>query len=395
LLTIKTPPIDLMYIEGNGGIVDALSTWHAKEDVMSETSLTFSSQVFDFCKANNFTTLAVSAYKSSAQIHLDNFYAFSEPKLQLSGSLGYYLSQFLYAIKIMYWALKFKPTYLHITSGATFWFLLAPLKLLGIKIFPQLHNTLWAKGFMPKSYIKVLFLTLDAWFFKHIASGVICCSPEVKRQVEAITANKSCPIYVFKPQFNPSKFVISQKTTYNQSDDFNVVFAGRIERDKGVFDLLAMAKTLQHENVKFHICGDGSSLNALRELCETQNLSQSFKIYGRLKQDKLIEIYSKSHVVIVPTTKDFAEGLAMVAVEAILLDKPVIASSVVPALELIKSASIEVESESIEGYINAIRSLKNDQHFYQQLCSSCNALKMQFIDKKSGLSNVMQQTLIG
>ena len=53
-------------------------------------------------------------------------------------------------------------------------------------------------------------------------------------------------------------------------------------------------------------------------------------------------MYDDAHVVIVPTTSDFIEGFNKVVAEAVLAGKPVITSSVCPALEYVRDAVIEV-----------------------------------------------------
>ena len=47
--------IDLIYIERIGDVVEALTCWYNQEDVITETSRTFSGQVFDFCKKISLT----------------------------------------------------------------------------------------------------------------------------------------------------------------------------------------------------------------------------------------------------------------------------------------------------------------------------------------------------
>lgn len=198
----KSKPIDLIYVEGPGNIVESLKRWHIKENFSVHTSLNFSGQLFDFCKNNNLKTLAVSSgTEAKGRVEFESFSAFSKPKIMINGSLGYHFSQTLYGLYLIGLCLRYRPKYLHITSGVTHWFVLAPIKLIGVKIFPQFHNTFWAKGFLPSGKIKLLLLKLDAWFLKYIAAGATCCSLEIKRQIEEITKHKNCPTYVFKPQF--------------------------------------------------------------------------------------------------------------------------------------------------------------------------------------------------
>ena len=385
--------VDLIYIEGPGDIVEALTRWYKREDMISETSLTFSGQVFDFCKENNLKTLAISAFTEKKCVNFENFSAYSQPKLMLNGAIGYHLSQVLHGLRIVATVIRYRPKYLHITNGTTHWFMLAPLKLFGIKIFPQLHNTFWAKGYPPTGKIQRILLKLDAWFLKNIASAAICCSPEIVSQIQKITNNQSCPTYVFRAQFYAHSFDHAAPKQPHEQQPFVVVFAGRVERYKGVFDILEMAEKLRDENVVFHICGGGSALKELKNKAELCNLTQYVFIHGRLNRPELHEKYLLGHVVIVPTRSDFAEGFAMVAAEAILLNRPIITSKIVPALDILSTASLEAESNNVDSYVNAIRQLASDKILYERLSAACRPLHAQFMDRKQGLTRLLQNTL--
>lgn len=382
-----------MYVEGAGDIVEALTRWHKQEDVLTETSKTFSGQVFDFCKKNKLNTLAISAFHQHKRVEVEGFSAYSKPKLTLRGGLGYHLSQMLYGSKIVATAIRHRPTYLHMTNGVTHWFMLAPLKLLGIQVFPQFHNTFWAKGYLPIGKIQRLLLKLDAWFLTHIATGAICCSPEIQLQIAEMTNGKSCPTYLFKAQFYKSNFEAPLPPPPHASQPFTVVFAGRIERNKGVFDILKMANILKNEAVTFHICGGGSDLVALEAACKQLALV-NVKIHGRLLRPALLDIYSQGHAVLVPTRSDFCEGLPMVAIEAVLLGRPVITSSLSNALDVLGPAIVEALPENVESYVHAIRQLITDKALFEQRHLACLVLRTQFLDEKESLTNVLELSLI-
>lgn len=391
-LFYSSKPTDLMYVEGPGNIVEALSRWHNQEDLLSETSLTFSGQVFDFCKENNFKTVAISAFPKSNAVEYKNFSAFSKPKLMLKGSLGYYLSQVLYGLYLIGLAIKYKPKYFHVTNGSTFFFMLAPLKLLGIEVFPQFHNTLWVKGYPPTSKVTRFFLALDAWFLKRVSTAAFCCSPEIKNQIQEITQSKNCPTHVFKAQFYRKNFENSPPLPESKSP-FVITFAGRIERNKGVFDILEMAQKLKDENIVFNICGGGSDLEHLRSKCKNLGLEKSVLIHGKLDRTRLLKMYTDAHTVVIPTRSTFPEGFAMVAAEAVLLERPIITSAVVPALELLKEAAIEVATEDVNSYVSAIKLLISDESVYKEKQAACSKLKKQFLDGKEGLSKVLEKSL--
>lgn len=387
--------VDLIYIEGEGNIVESLKKWDSNESVISETSKTFSGQVFDFCKKNKLNTLAISYYKERISYQTKGFAAFSKPRYRLKGSLGYMVSQFLTGLRVLMLGLRYQPKYLHINNGITFFFMLAPLQLFNIHIIPHFHNTFWAKGFPPTSKAKKLFIKADAWFLKHIASSVVCCSPEIKEQIIEITRGRQCPTYIFKAQFYRKDFDNPLPPPAHNSKPFIVVFAGRIERDKGVFDILKIAEKLDHHQIIFHICGSGSALDDLKQaLTEMPHLKDTVTIHGRLNRPALLDIYTKGHAVIVPTTSDFCEGLPMVAIESVLLGRPVITSKLSNALDVLGAAIVEAEPENINSYARAITLLSSNASLYKQKQASCHALREQFLNGKSGLDSLLNRTLI-
>jgi glycosyltransferase involved in cell wall biosynthesis len=97
-----------------------------------------------------------------------------------------------------------------------------------------------------------------------------------------------------------------------------------------------------------------------------------------------------SHVTIVPTRSNFAEGFAMTAAEAILSGRPVITSSVVPALEILRPACVEARTDDVDSYVEQILKLINDPHWYQTLCQACPSLQRQFYDGTQGKQAVLK-----
>ena len=172
------------------------------------------------------------------------------------------------------------------------------------------------------------------------------------------------------------------------------MFAGRIERNKGVFDLLSMAENLQLQDVIFHICGGGPAEEALKAECDKRNLNNRVIIHGKLKRPDLLAVYNQGHAVIVPTRSDFCEGLPMVAIEAILLGRPVITSRLSNALDVLTDAIVEAQPNDMQSYVQVIEKLMSDNHFYMQKCQACNKYREPFLDGSQGLTRVLAQTLL-
>ena len=99
------------------------------------------------------------------------------------------------------------------------------------------------------------------------------------------------------------------------------MFIGRVNRSKGVFDILEIAQTVEAREpgqVCWEICGSGPDLEELKRRCGEMGLESIVNIRGWTSLSDLIEVYVRSHAAIVPTRSSFIAGLEMTAAEAIL-----------------------------------------------------------------------------
>lgn len=386
--------VDLLYIEGPGDIVESLKSWHSGDDLVSETSMTFSGQIFEFCRKNGLSAVAISTYGEEKYVQCGDIEAVSAPKPAFKGSIGYFLSQIIGGLRIVGYVLRYRPKYLHLTSGCASWFTLTALKLTSTKVFPHFHNTLWPAGFEPsQSFAKAIRSKLDSFFLRRIATAAFCCSSEIKRQISKLTDGLSCPVHVFTPQFNRIFFECKPPIFPPDGSPFVLTFAGRIEENKGVFDLLTIADHLRQRPLEIHICGGGASLTELRAECSALKLQDIVHIHGRLDRAALVQKYEASHAVIVPTKSTFAEGFAMVAAEAVLLHRPIISSAVVPALELLKSAALEAKTNDVDSFVECIKMFLSDQELYVSKVAACSLLREQFLNSSLGLTEILKKSL--
>ena len=381
---------DMIYVEGPGDLVESFRRWNNKEDVITETSRTFSGQLFDFCKSNKLKTYAISYCNDVKQVEVDGFRVENRPKLSLKKGFFYHIAQVLYGLWVVGIAIRYRPKYLSLTSGVTYWFVLLPVKLLGVQIIPQLHNTLWPKGYPPSSFFKRFLLALDGLFFRYIATKTLCVSPEIRRQLETVSGVNNRPIELFYAQFYRKDFDKSVASTPHQKRPFTIVFVGRVERNKGVFDLLDLAEELKTDGVIFEVCGDGTALDELRKHSEARQLGKVVTIHGQLERPQLLEVYATAHAVIVPTRSDFCEGMPQVVAESVLLGRPVITTRLSNALDVVGNAIVEAQPDDVQSYVRVIRTLLADKAYYESLCQSCGPLREQFLDGKKGLKNVLQ-----
>ena len=362
----------IIYCEGPGDLVASYAAWKRGHDFTKETSVTFSGQFFEFCRLKSLSFYAVS-YGSLAQTIVEGTCTVSNlPRREIRlPKIGYELTVFLYAARLLLIALQLRPQVIFVASGVTDWIYLAILRLSGARIVPILHNTLWPEGFPPRQGLRQ---KAYRFIWQRCVWWTLAVSPACARQVQSIAG--PVPITIFKPSFPAASFTEAKPKQFEDTS-FRVMFAGRIEENKGVFDILDIAEQLPH--VEFLLCGEGNALPELRRQVDARRLT-NVSTYGQLERVQLLDRYLQAHVVIVPTKSSFAEGFAMVVAEAILLLRPVISNPVVPATEVLQSAVVLVPTDNVSGYVAAIEDLSKSGSSYHRLVEQAAALRAFILD---------------
>lgn len=116
----------------------------------------------------------------------------------------------------------------------------------------------------------------------------------------------------------PNPTSVSDTTTDRPAGEY-VAFAGRVSPEKGVDIFLAAAA--QMPDVPFKVAGDGPVLSEMMA-----RAPQNVEFLGQLGFDELLTFYRRSRVLVVPSLG--FELFAMVAVDAMALGVPVIASRI-------------------------------------------------------------------
>lgn len=387
LADIESRPCRILFALGPGDAVQAYRDWKVGRATISETSLTYSGQLFDFCRDNKFDVWAISSHQRRELLDEEQYRVENRPKKPNGDARGlqYHIKELRYALSLLRSALSYKADIAIVDSGTTHWFFLTLFKLFGIKVVADMHNVYWPAGYPPKTTIKRLIMNLDGWFFSRIADASMGVSPECERQVR-ILAGRPTTFYQYRAQFRKADFCTLKAPNYGLRP-FRVMFAGRVERNKGVFDLLGIAATLEQRRahqVKFDVCGSGSAFDEMQQELKERGLDGVVKLHGKLDRPELLRVYERCHLVIVPTRSDFCEGVPMVSAEAVLAGRPVLSSRVSNALDVLGKAMIEARTEDTEDYVAKIEQLLDHREIYEQCVSSCNTASRQFLDRSRG-----------
>jgi glycosyltransferase involved in cell wall biosynthesis len=141
--------------------------------------------------------------------------------------------------------------------------------------------------------------------------------------------NQSIKDFLISQRIEESKIMLSNNGVDKimskvdaDSQVFEACFVGRLEKEKGVFDLVAIWKDVSAiiPTAKLAIIGDGSEKNRLIDLIEKEQLQERITLCGYLG-DERFEIMQKSKLFLLPS---YLEAWPITIVEAMSCGLPVI-----------------------------------------------------------------------
>jgi glycosyltransferase involved in cell wall biosynthesis len=389
----------VFYAAGPGRVIQSHEHWKRGEQNPTEVSVTYSSQLQDFCREIGAEAYIVSHPPERGLLRDGPFTLEHRPK-PMRGARGplYHLSEILYGLGLLATALRFRSDLAVVDSGSTHYFLLALFRLLGIRVVPVLYNSLWPSGFYPTKPIpRLVFWLDDHLFWRRVPEATPCISPECQRQVEELTGGRQRgPLPLVLAQYRPGYFEAIPPPPPHGQSPFRIMFIGRMLRIKGVFDILEIARKVEERapgRVVWEVCGTGADAEEVRRLRDEMGLQGIVELPGWVTLENLQEIYGRSHAAIVPTRSSFIEGLAMTAVEAVLAGRPLITNPVVPAIELLAPACVECRTNDVDSYVEGVLRLVSDEAYYERLRLSCGDLQGPFYDRRYGLASVLKESL--
>lgn len=152
-------------------------------------------------------------------------------------------------------------------------------------------------------------------------------------------------------------------------DPLKVVFAGRIEHEKGLSYLIEAIHLLKNQgaNVKLTVCGTGTAEDACRELTQRLKLEEDiiFKGFVKLHPD-LDDILMNSDIFVLPS---ISEGVPKVVLEAMAKGAAVIATDVGGVPEIVKNGEngLLIKPADTAAIVDAVGYLCQKKHAAEKL----------------------------
>ena len=169
------------------------------------------------------------------------------------------------------------------SKSGSHYFIFSLFQLVGIKTVIVLHNTVWPSGYPPSRFVPRLIGRLDSLFFRWLPIATIGVSPECIRQVAQLTNGRHTPLFQIRAQFHRGYFRAIPPPPPHDQRPFKIVYVGRITRNKGVYDILEIAKRIEAQaprRTQWEICGSGPDLEAIRRLHGEIDLKETVVIRG-------------------------------------------------------------------------------------------------------------------
>ena len=385
----------IAYLSGPSDAVNVYLEW-SEGQKQNYFGTNYMKQFFELCRETNADAYIITtvAGKSSTW-RKDGLTIENMPLPSHLGGAFYHMAMVGWFARLAPKLIQFKPDVLIATANQNYWFLLSYLRWLGIPIIPSFHCVLWPQ-FAPVRRSWRTLLALNRIFILRHVKAALVASKDIARQLRDLVGETGIDIAEHLPTYSPSQFASIPSPGTVSRPPFRVFFAGRIEANKGIYDIVEIARRLNAERpgmFQFDICGDGGELDALRRLVRDSSLQTAVTCHGYLDSSRLSAVFASSHAVIVPTTSLFEEGFNMVCAEAILAGRPVITSAVCPALAYIREAAIEVQPDNIDEYYQAILQLYDDTELYKQKQGACATLQGQFYNAKNSWAEKLRMLL--
>lgn len=388
-------PLRIVYAAGPGDVIGTYRHWAAGRDDPAQVAVTYSAQFYDYCRETGASAYVISSHRPRQRIAEGNLIIEHRPiSFQRAAAPLYHLGRIISGLRLTISAIRFRASHVIVAHGSH-WFALGLLPWFGVKVVPTLHCVLWPKHRPPQSWIDRMVWLLNRRFFRRRVGTVLSLSNDVTEQVQSMLAGKGLRIIPFLPSYRPETFGEGFGPPA-AAPPFRVLFAGRIEKNKGVFDLLEIASRFAGRgitDVEFDLCGDGSQLEPLRQAALAAGLAERFRLHGHTARPMMMQLYERCHVVIVPTTSDFVEGFNKVVAEGVLAGRPVITSSVCPALEYVRDAVVEVPPDNASAYGEAILQLKQNPVLYETKRLAAKQVREQFYDVNRGWKAALAEAL--
>ena len=270
--------------------------------------------------------------------------------------LPIFLEELSFNLSAWLWLQRYQLTYdiVHLQGRSGFLF---PKQQNKITVFTTFHGLISSENRFSKQLLnldKKIHQRFAAYFEKNAlknSDAIIAVSHQMQMELHQMGVKS-------KPQSNyilPNGVAGNKSQQGDNSDPNLLIFVGRLDRIKGIFNLVKAMKFVD-KNIQLVMVGDGSDRVELEKLINTEGVSERIKLVGAQSNDVVLQWIKRGFALVLSS---FHETQGIVLLEANACRKAVAAANVggVP----------EVVSHEING-------LLFDPHNIEEMAATINLL---------------------
>lgn len=281
--------------------------------------------------------------------------------------------------------------------------------LFTVHSYPPFYNDLGGRWLYKKNkapyVLEVMHITgypkagnFKDWFYKILTKYFIKFSARKAMAVRVIN-RKQTPEFLKKAGIPAEKikyipaFYIDLDVFFPQNLEkkYDIVFSGRLVKNKGIFLLLEAIKRLKVKSPKLIIIGSGPLENKIRKYIKKNKLEENVVFAGWVPGvEDVAKIYNQSKIMVMPS---FNEGGPRITLEAMACKVPVITSKVGIMLDIIKDPSTSSGQANglfidwnAKDIVEKILSLLNNDNLYKKIAEN-GYVTVQDFERKQAIRN--------
>lgn len=303
--------------------------------------------------------------------------------------LGYRIDQFAFSTSVLRHLRDFRPDVIIVGTDA-------PNRLIrnlppARRIILTAHNSFWPMGHRPDT----LRARLRLWSSKRALQRIdlaVNTSGECAFQVAALGGPSGVRSFTEIPQVLETFY---PKAVEPRPVAQSLLYLGRIEANKGIFDLLAAFTGLakDHPDLRLGFAGAGSADAALKEAVATSGCADRITIHGLLPAIDVHRLLEKTDLLVCPTRTASGEGLALVVVEAAVHGVPTLLSSIVPAKMLFPEGCLEFRADDMGALAETMRIVVENPEAYCRLWTAVSTQRSQFVNRAESWGSQLYRAL--
>ncbi|MHB8277213.1 MAG: glycosyltransferase family 4 protein [Candidatus Humimicrobiaceae bacterium] len=187
------------------------------------------------------------------------------------------------------------------------------------------------------------------------------------RFVRDVLINNGYPKNKMQVIYNIINILPENKKRYVR--ERKIVYAGILEKSKGIWDVVFAFDLLKDKNLSLVIAGNGREMDSLKKYIKEKKIS-NIVFTGKLSNEMIHDLYRESKIIVAPS--DFPEPFGRFILESMATETPLITTNVGGTPEGVKNreTGIILEPNNPIKLARAIKELLNNDKLYQRIINN-------------------------